>query len=208
MRTTSPISIPAMNATVCRRTPQMASRLAPTQLCSLCTSPTSMTKARVPGAMRLSTRAPVSPRYLLLCDERADHADITFVEVQDFTYQVPCFNATTGDFDLPSDDEDEDGSTGSSPSSDSSSASSTPSSSSSGGGGLSGGAIAGIVVGVIAGLALLGAGVFFIWRLRNQRERLRAQEASVRAVKWEERPSTTPSEQEGDVALRDMSNRA
>lgn len=66
------------------------------------------------------------------------------------------------------------------------------------------------MIGALAGVALLGGAAFFIWRLRNQRERLRAQEASVRAVKWDqtERPSTTPSEQGGDVALRDLSNRA
>jgi predicted lipid-binding transport protein (Tim44 family) len=119
---------------------------------------------------------------------------------------VPCFNATTGDFNFPSDDDEADDAD----EGDSSPASSSPSSSSSTGGGLSGGAIAGIVVGVVAGLAILGVAAFFIWRLRNQRERLRAQEARVRAVKWDqtERPSTTPSEEGGDVALSDMSNRA
>lgn len=121
---------------------------------------------------------------------------------------MPCFNATTGDFDLPpsSDDDSED----EGDNNDSSPASSSPSSSPSGGSGLSGGAIAGIVIGVVAAVGLLGGAAFFIWRLRNQRERLRAQEASVRAVKWDqaERPSTTPSEQDGDVALRDMPNRA
>lgn len=125
--------------------------------------------------------------------KQADYAtDITFVEVQDFKYQVPCFNATVPEFDLPSNG------TGS--------AQSTPTAGgSSDSGGLSGGVIAGIVIGTIAGVAILSGAAFFIWRLRNQRERLRAQEASVSAVKWDqaERPSTTPSD--NDVALRDLS---
>jgi predicted lipid-binding transport protein (Tim44 family) len=123
---------------------------------------------------------------------------------------VPCFNATTGDFTLPSNDDVDDENDSSDDSSESSPAASSPSASSGSGGGLSGGAIAGIVVGVLAGVGLLGGAAFFIWRLRNQRERLRAQEASVRAVKWDQtgRASTTPSEQGGDVALRDMAGRA
>lgn len=40
--------------------------------------------------------------------------------------------------------------------------------------GLSGGAIAGIVIGVLAGLALIALGIFFLWRRQRRREQVDA----------------------------------
>lgn len=121
--------------------------------------------------------------------------------MSDFKTQVPCFNATVPEFELPSASNDTDTNADSDAARASAPADSEPASGSKG---LSGGAIAGIVIGVVGGITLLAGAAFFIWRLRNQRERLRAQEASVRAVKWDqtERSSATPSD--NDVALRDL----
>ena len=112
--------------------------------------------------------------------------------MKDFKHQVPCFNATVPEFDLPSSSSATDAEPN------------TEQPSSSGKKSLSGGAIAGIAVGVVIGVGLLAGGAFFIWRLRNQRERLRAQEASVRAVKWDapDQSSTHPSDI--DVPLQDI----
>jgi hypothetical protein len=131
--------------------------------------------------------------------------DISFVEAAAFTYQVPCFNATVPEFELPSN------------ASSSNSTENGTVSENGGKSGLSGGAIAGIVIGVVAGIALLAGAAFMIWRLRNQRERLRAQGANPRAVKWDgqeavsgkaSQRSSIPSEQHGDVALGEMGNQA
>ncbi|GKZ72629.1 hypothetical protein AnigIFM50267_009006 [Aspergillus niger] len=91
-------------------------------------------------------------------------ADITYVPYSSFTTDIPCFNVSEAD-------------TSSSSSSSSSSAttstSSSSSSSSGGSNGLSGGDIAGIVVGTVAGAALIGAAAFFLgryWQKRVQRE--------------------------------------
>ncbi|KAJ4333361.1 hypothetical protein N0V87_007652 [Didymella glomerata] len=87
-------------------------------------------------------------------------ADITFVETINFSIKVPCFNVTSDNFNTPTP-----GSSGSSPSNTDLSASSTPEQASGGGGGLSTGAKAGIAVGaIVGGLAVLGAGAFFLWR--------------------------------------------
>lgn len=192
------------------RIPRMVFRQGQMQLYSSSISPTSMTTVRAPASTKRSMPVLVSRGCHISTARRgSSRIDITFVEAQNFTYQVPCFNATVGDFDLPSSSDGTDDSNNGSASDSDSSSESLSSSSDSTGGGLSGGAIAGIVVGVVAGVGLLAAGAFFIWRLRGQRERLRAQGASVRVVKWDqaERPSTTPSEQGGDVPLKDISPR-
>ncbi|KAK7512471.1 uncharacterized protein IWZ02DRAFT_87093 [Phyllosticta citriasiana] len=83
-------------------------------------------------------------------------ADITFVEASAFTQQVPCFNVTASTFGSPS---------SSSTSSATSSASASAASKSS----LSGGDKAGIAVGsIVGGLAIIGAGLFWLLRKRRQ----------------------------------------
>lgn len=139
-------------------------------------------------------------------------ADIYYVPTNQFTVQVPCFNASSDDFEAPDDDShDNDNSTISSTAastpvntadaSDAEPPSSRPESST-----LSGGAIAGIVIGVLALLALIAA-LFFVWGRRKQRQKQREQEANVRAVQWREdgRSSASGSKQEDrDIALKDM----
>lgn len=84
-------------------------------------------------------------------------ADITFVDAADFTAQVPCFNVTSSDFDLP---ESSSTSTAEQPDD----ADSKDSSS----GGLAAGAIAGIVVGVVvASLLVIGSVAFVVFRRRG-----------------------------------------
>ncbi|KAI1271692.1 hypothetical protein F5Y07DRAFT_339588 [Xylaria sp. FL0933] len=85
-------------------------------------------------------------------------ADITFVEPADFSVQVPCFNVTYSDFDLPEP----------SPSSTAGQPDDTDSSNS--GDGLSGGEIAGIAVGaVVASLLIIGGLGFIVFRRRRTR---------------------------------------
>ncbi|KAF9777093.1 hypothetical protein IL306_004640 [Fusarium sp. DS 682] len=100
-------------------------------------------------------------------------ADITFVTKSEFKFEIPCFNATE-----PGDDDKAAGATvGPSPtathpakSSESSDASEAESKSS-GSKKLSGGAIAGIVIGSIAGVVLIAGAILFFVRRRQQAKR-------------------------------------
>ncbi|KAI1382296.1 hypothetical protein F4677DRAFT_401556 [Hypoxylon crocopeplum] len=100
-------------------------------------------------------------------------ADITFVELQDFTTNPPCFNVTASDFN--SGDSSSTSTASPVPSATGAASEETPvtsntaaSSSSSSGDGLSGGAKAGIAVGVIvASLAIVGAVAFVVLRRRK-----------------------------------------
>ena len=138
-------------------------------------------------------------------------ADIYYIPTNQFTVQVPCFNVSSDDFAAPDDDNHDDGdpatsSTASSVPASTTGSSETEPSSSSSNSSLSGGEIAGIVIGVLAALAII-AGFFFVWGRRKQRERQREQEANVRAVQWKEdgRSSGSGSKQgDGDIALSDM----
>lgn len=90
-----------------------------------------------------------------------------------FTDQIPCFNMTSDEFvsSDPHGSDDDDGDDGDD---------------SKGGGssGLSGGAIAGIVVGIVGGLGLVVAS-YFMYRKYQQDRRIRLHEMSVRSVKWD-----------------------
>ncbi|RWA13094.1 hypothetical protein EKO27_g2013 [Xylaria grammica] len=84
----------------------------------------------------------------------------TFVEAADFSVQVPCFNVTSSDFNLPE--------SSSTPSADTPENTGAASSSSNPNGGLTTGAIAGIAVGVVvASLLVIGAVAFVVFRRRN-----------------------------------------
>ncbi|KAF4446860.1 hypothetical protein F53441_9564 [Fusarium austroafricanum] len=97
-------------------------------------------------------------------------ADITFVPKAEFKFEIPCFNATE-----PGDDDKKAGATvGPSPTATHatlSTESSEADSKSSGSKKLSGGAIAGIVVGTIAGVVMIAGAALFLWRRREQAKR-------------------------------------
>ena len=117
-------------------------------------------------------------------------ADIYYVEHLPYDMDARCFNAT-----MPGDSDDSDSShgpeksgssdkDGSEEDDDDSDSDDDDSDSGSGGGrGLSGGAIAGIVVGSLAGLAALAAGALLFYRKRQQRLRAERQRESARNVK-------------------------
>ncbi|KAI1609287.1 hypothetical protein EDD37DRAFT_165044 [Exophiala viscosa] len=101
-------------------------------------------------------------------------ADIKYVELADFTTDIPCFNVTEDSAyetsaagvettaSATSTSASATSTSGSSTSSDSSNSSSTHK-------GLSGGAIAGIVIGSIAGAAIIGAVLWFAYRAHMRR---------------------------------------
>lgn len=121
-------------------------------------------------------------------------ADITFVELAKFQTAIPCFNATQ-----PSDDDKQDGDKSESDSSPSASSSPSPSKGKSG---LSGGAIAGIVIGCLAGVAAVALAAFFIYRRKQQRMSALRQQHSSRGVKWDERERDSASN--GSVRMNNL----
>ncbi|KIY03120.1 uncharacterized protein Z520_01587 [Fonsecaea multimorphosa CBS 102226] len=132
-------------------------------------------------------------------------ADITYVPTSQFTYQVPCFNATVDDFNIT--DSDPGLSSSASASGATATSEATGAAELSSSSGLSGGAIAGIVVGTVVGVAAFLGVFFFLWRRSQQKRRLRQQEASVRNVKWEDHhqgsgPASQASDR--DIALRKL----
>ncbi|KAI1383313.1 uncharacterized protein F4822DRAFT_73213 [Hypoxylon trugodes] len=95
-------------------------------------------------------------------------ADITFVKQEDLTAQPPCFNVTASDFDSGSSSSSAPSTPSATGASPSSTAVTNDQASSSPGDGLSGGAKAGIAVGVIvASLAIVGVIAFVVLRRRK-----------------------------------------
>lgn len=153
-------------------------------------------------------------------------ADVKFVAVADFNLKsIPCFNAT-GDADSPydphdeldlDDDDDEEAaetttSGGSQPSSsadddDDNEDGNTDESTdggSSGGGGLSGGAIAGIVVGALAGVALIAGAGFIVYRRKQRGINAARQQSTARGVKWENRDAQAGSVSSDSVRMQNL----
>ncbi|EXJ56834.1 hypothetical protein A1O7_07178 [Cladophialophora yegresii CBS 114405] len=131
-------------------------------------------------------------------------ADITYVPTSQFTYQVPCFNATVEDFEI-SDADPEPSSSDTAPGSSATSEIIEANEESSAG--LSKGAIAGIVVGVVVGVAVFFGALIYLWRRRQQKRRLRKQEASLRNVKWEDNVQESNSASQTsdrDIQLRKL----
>jgi len=93
-------------------------------------------------------------------------ADITYVELNSFTDDIPCFNVSTGDSVVTS------SAAGVAPTATGTSAASSPTAASISGksshNGLSGAAIAGVVVGVVAGSAVIGT-LVLLWRRREKK---------------------------------------
>ncbi|KAK7415664.1 hypothetical protein QQX98_005696 [Neonectria punicea] len=130
-------------------------------------------------------------------------ADITYVELTDFDESIPCFNATTD-----GDDDDDDSSSShsdstSSSSSSTSTASVNPDKEKSGSGGLSGGAIAGIVVGSVVGVGLIALAGLLMYRRKNKRLNALRQQHSARGVSWEEQPPKN-SQSTGSVRMHNL----
>ncbi|KAF2219151.1 hypothetical protein BDZ85DRAFT_268995 [Elsinoe ampelina] len=138
-------------------------------------------------------------------------ADIRYVLTQDFSYNVPCFNASVDDFTLPA--------ATATPSSSGTAASATTTPSGSAvpssqtetdsGSGLSGGAIAGVVIGAIAGVALLVGGLLFLWRRKQQQNRNAQIAQSSRHVAWDgsgeqRKQSSSSKDTDTSIQLRNM----
>lgn len=126
-------------------------------------------------------------------------ADVTYIPASKFKYQVPCFNVTA-DESTPTNSSDSDtAESGVSPTLD------TNANEDSSGSGLSGGAIAGIVVGCVAAAAFAAALLFGFRRLLQKYRSLR-QRTSVRNVEWNEagKPAADNSPRSSYDVLREM----
>lgn len=129
-----------------------------------------------PASVKAGANATLQIKYIADFDKPENQtfyacSDITFVPITEFKLSIPCFNATE-----PSpDDKSKTGGSKSTPT-----PTPAPSKKSSG---LSGGAIAGIVIGSIAGVALIAAAALLIFRRKQQRLRVLRQQNSERS-KW------------------------
>jgi hypothetical protein len=119
-------------------------------------------------------------------------ADVRFVALSDMKEGVPCFDQTR-----PAADDDDDDKEDSSESPHGSSGKDKAKS------GLSGGAIAGIVVGAVAGLALLGLAAFLVYRRKARRSAAARQAQSARGVAWEDQPPKN-SQSESSVRMNNL----
>lgn len=103
-----------------------------------------------------------SKRHMPVNETFFSCTDVTLVDANDFDYEIPCFNST-GDFDSQGDH-------GHSHDGDDHHDEESSSSSSGGGSGLSGGDIAGIVIGSIVGVAVIATALWYFIR-RDRREK-------------------------------------
>lgn len=148
-----------------------------------------------PSSVKPGANATLQIKYIASFDKPENEtfyacADITYVEFSNFKDKIPCFNATQPDSGTKTPTP--------TPTPDSSK------NSGSGGSGLSGGAIAGIVVGVVAGVGLLAAAALLIYRRKQQRLRSLRQQNSARAVKWDEQPRDSNSNR--SVRMQNLSS--
>lgn len=146
-----------------------------------------------PSSVGVGSNATLQIKYSSEFDKPGEEtfyacADITYVESAGFTASIPCFNATE-----PSSDEDLDG--GNIPPSDLGSKNRV---------GLSGAAIAGIVVGSVAGVSALAVVALLVYRRRQQRLHMLRRQRSSRGVRWEEQPGRD-SKSNPSVEMHNMS---
>ncbi|GAB7360840.1 hypothetical protein MBLNU230_g0826t1 [Neophaeotheca triangularis] len=133
-------------------------------------------------------------------------ADVTFVELSAFDESIPCFNATVSEPEVQVDEDVDVTTTGEdgeaphdasdfqeSSSGSSSSSSSDDDTSSSSSSGISDGAIAGAVVGSVAGLALIATAVFFLFR-RSKSQKVQREMAQRDAERDPKRVDDSASE--------------
>ncbi|KAF4975023.1 hypothetical protein FZEAL_8144 [Fusarium zealandicum] len=171
-----------------------------------------------PNSVSAGDNATLQIKYIANFDKPENEtfyacADVTFVEFSDFDGNTMCFNATRPEddedksdphegLDLDDDDDDDDDDRDSSSGTDSSGAesgSSGPKASS----GLSGGAIAGIVVGAVAGVALIVAAIVLVYRRKSRQQAAARQQQTARGVNWVDQPPKT-SQSTGDVRMNDL----
>lgn len=132
-----------------------------------------------PDTVKAGANATLQIKYIADFDKPENQtfyacSDITYVPITDFKAHIPCFNATQ---DTPEGDKGgESGKTGDT--------TQTPTPTPSKKSGLSGGAIAGIVIGSIAGVGLIAAAALIIFRRKQQRIRVLRQQNSERS-KWD-----------------------
>ncbi|KAM3509048.1 hypothetical protein MY10362_000837 [Beauveria mimosiformis] len=157
------------------------------------------------ASVKAGTNATLQIKYIADFDKPENQtfyacSDITYVELSNFKESIPCFNAA----------EPTNGSKTGSGSGGASSTASASSSPSAGGGsgsskksGLSGGAIAGIVIGSIAGVALIAAAALLIFRRKQQRLRVLRQQNSERG-KWAANEQARNSQSQGSVRMNNL----
>ncbi|KAM3516678.1 hypothetical protein NHJ13051_009686 [Beauveria bassiana] len=153
------------------------------------------------ASVKAGTNATLQIKYIADFDKPENQtfyacSDITYVELSNFRESIPCFNATE-----PT-DPSKTGS-GSGGASSTASASSSPSAGGSKKSRLSGGAIAGIVIGSIAGVALIAAAALFIFRRKQQRLRVLRQQNSERG-KWAANEQSRDSQSQGSVRMNNL----
>ncbi|KAM3514382.1 hypothetical protein MY11210_001936 [Beauveria gryllotalpidicola] len=161
------------------------------------------------ASVKAGTNATLQIKYIADFDKPENQtfyacSDITYVELSNFKESIPCFNATD-----PTDGAGtKTGSSGGGGASSTASASSSPSAGSSSGSGskksgLSGGAIAGIVIGSVAGVALIAAAVLLVFRRKQQRLRVLRQQNPERG-KWAANEQARDSQSQGSVRMNNL----
>ncbi|PSK37290.1 hypothetical protein B9Z65_2032 [Elsinoe australis] len=140
-------------------------------------------------------------------------SDIRYVLTTEFRTQVPCFNASVDDFDIPAATATPSGSAAASASSSPTGAGSTSSQTtgavSGSTSGLSSGAIAGVVIGAIAGIALIFGGLLLLWRRKQQQKRNAQMAQSARHVAWDgsgenRKQSSSSKDTDNSIPLSNM----
>ncbi|KAL7629232.1 hypothetical protein AAE478_000752 [Parahypoxylon ruwenzoriense] len=145
--------------------------------------------ADIPNTVAAGTNATIQLEYWSNVDNELGGrnqtfyacADVTFVETKDFSIQVPCFNITASDFNAPGSSSTSTPAPSATGANAEASTAPNPSTSSSSGDGLSGGAKAGIAVGVIVASLAIVAGIAFVV-LRRRKSRPIDHEASAAAA--------------------------
>ncbi|KAI5461559.1 hypothetical protein BGZ63DRAFT_386087 [Mariannaea sp. PMI_226] len=125
-------------------------------------------------------------------------ADVTYVELTEFDESIPCFNATETSNPSSTSTSTHAASTSSSDDTDSENSSSKKSK------GLSGGAIAGIVVGSVGGVAIIALAILLVYRRKSQRLAALRQQHSARGVNWEEQPGKNSRSSAGSVRMQNL----
>lgn len=161
---------------------------------------TCVTLPNAPSSVKNGTNATLQIKYIADFDKPENQtfyacSDITYVELSEFKEPIPCFNATEP---TPGDSTSKNGNGAAS-----STPTPTPAAEKKSKSGLSGGAIAGIVIGSIAGVALIAGAGLFIYRRKQQRLRLLRQQNSERG-KWAATDAARDSQSQGSVRMNNL----